>query len=166
MDGYPFGQDFKAGDLRYVDANGDGKISADDRELYRTKDPKFTFGFNINVGYKNVDLSMNFNGAAGVGYAFTKEAFGEFSGSAGHPSTAWLDSWTPENKNASMPRIAEARVSPSEASNVLSDFWIMDTSYLRMKTIQLGYTLPKNWIEKWGYSESACILFSRKLADI
>lgn len=143
MDGYPFGQDFKAGDLRYVDANGDGKISADDRELYRTKDPKFTFGFNINVGYKNVDLSMNFNGAAGVGYAFTKEAFGEFSGSAGHPSTAWLDSWTPENKNASMPRIAEARVSPSEASNVLSDFWIMDTSYLRMKTIQLGYTLPK-----------------------
>ena len=136
MDGYPFGQDFKAGDLRYVDANGDGKISADDRELYRTKDPKFTFGFNINVGYKNVDLSMNFNGAAGVGYAFTKEAFGEFSGSAGHPSTAWLDSWTPENKNASMPRIAEARVSPSEASNVLSDFWIMDTSYLRMKTIQ------------------------------
>ena len=150
MDGYPFGQDFKAGDLRYVDANGDGKISADDRELYRTKDPKFTFGFNINVGYKNIDLSMNFNGAAGVGYAFTKEAFGEFSGSAGHPSTAWLDSWTPENKNASMPRIAEARVSPSEASNVLSDFWIMDTSYLRMKTIQLGYTLPKNWIEKWG----------------
>lgn len=98
MDGYPFGQDFKAGDLRYVDANGDGKISADDRELYRTKDPKFTFGFNINVGYKNIDLSMNFNGAAGVGYAFTKEAFGEFSGSAGHPSTAWLDSWTPENK--------------------------------------------------------------------
>ena len=141
MDGYPFGQDFKAGDLRYVDANGDGKISADDRELYRTKDPKFTFGFNINVGYKNVDLSMNFNGAAGVGYAFTKEAFGEFSGSAGHPSTAWLDSWTPENKNASMPRIAEARVSPSEASNVLSDFWIMDTSYLRMKTIQLGLSL-------------------------
>lgn len=53
MDGYPFGQDFKAGDLRYVDANGDGKISADDRELYRTKDPKFTFGFNINVGYLN-----------------------------------------------------------------------------------------------------------------
>ena len=150
MDGYPFGQDFKGGDLRYVDANGDGKISADDRELYRTKDPKFTFGFNLNVGYKNIDLSMNFTGAAGVGYAFTKEAFGEFSGSAGHPSTAWLDSWTPENKNASMPRIAESRKSPSEASNVLSDFWIIDTSYLRMKTIQLGYTFPKTWLEKWG----------------
>ena len=46
---------------------------------------------------------------ANVGRAFTKEAFGEFSGSAGHPSTAWLDSWTPENTNASMPRVAESR---------------------------------------------------------
>lgn len=150
MDGYPFGQDFKGGDLRYVDTNGDGKITAEDRELYKTTDPKFTFGLNLNVAYKNVDLSMNFTGAAGVGYAFTKEAFGEFSGSAGHPSTAWLDSWTSDNKNASMPRIAEARQSPSEASNVLSDFWIIDTSYLRMKTLQLGYTFPKKRLEKWG----------------
>ncbi|EJX10253.1 TonB-dependent receptor plug [gut metagenome] len=149
-DGYPFGQDFRGGDLRYVDTNGDGAITSADRELYKTSDPKYTFGFNINVGYKNFDLSMNFSGAAGVANAFTKEAFGEFSGSAGHPSTAWLDHWTPENKNASMPRIAESRTSPSEASNVFSDFWIIDTSYLRMKTLQFGYTFPKNWLEKWG----------------
>ncbi len=148
--GNPFGQKFRAGDLRYVDTDGDGKLTGNDRELYKTKDPKFTFGFNLHAGYKNVDLSMNFSGAAGVGYAFTKEAFGEFSGSAGHPSTAWLDSWTPENKNASMPRIAESRKSPSEASVVMSDFWIINTSYLRMKTFQLGYTFPKNWIEKCG----------------
>lgn len=149
-DGYPFGQDFRGGDLRYVDTNGDGAITSADRELYKTSDPKYTFGFNINVGYKNFDLSINFSGAAGVANAFTKEAFGEFSGSAGHPSTAWLDHWTPENKNASMPRIAESRTSPSEASNVFSDFWIIDTSYLRMKTLQFGYTFPKNWLEKWG----------------
>ena len=148
--GNPFGKKFRAGDLRYVDTDGDGKLTGSDRELYKTSDPKFTFGFNLNAGYKNVDVSMNFTGAAGVGYAFTKEAFGEFSGSAGHPSTAWLDSWTPENKNASMPRIAESRQSPSEASVVMSDFWIINTSYLRMKTFQLGYTFPKNWIEKCG----------------
>ena len=148
--GYPFGQKFRAGDLKYVDTNNDGSITADDRELYKTSDPKFTFGMNFNVGYKNFDLSMNFTGAAGVGYAFTKEAFGEFSGSAGHPSTAWLDHWTPENRNASMPRIAESRKSPSEASTVMSDFWIIDTSYLRMKTLQLGYTFPKHWLGKFG----------------
>ena len=148
--GYPFGQEFRAGDLKYADTNNDGSITAEDRELYKTSDPKFTFGMNLNVGYKNFDLSMNFTGAAGVGYAFTKEAFGEFSGSAGHPSSAWLDHWTPENRNASMPRIAEARKSPSEASTVMSDFWIIDTSYLRMKTLQFGYTFPKHWLEKVG----------------
>ena len=150
QDGYPFGLQFKGGDLKYVDTNGDGKITAEDRELYKTKDPVMTFGLNVNAGYKNFDLTLNFTGAANVGFAYTKEAFGEFSGSAGHPSTAWLDSWTPENKNASMPRVAEARMSPSEASVVFSDFWVMNTSYLRLKTAQLGYTFPKSILEKAG----------------
>ena len=150
QDGYPFGLKFKDGDLKYVDTNGDGKITAEDRELYKTKDPVMTFGLNLNAGYKNFDLTLNFTGAANVGFAYTKEAFGEFSGSAGHPSTAWLDSWTPENKNASMPRVAEARMSPSEASVVFSDFWVMNTSYLRLKTAQLGYTFPKGLLEKAG----------------
>ena len=150
QDGYPFGLKFKGGDLKYVDTNNDGKITAEDRELYKTKDPVMTFGLNLNGAYKNFDLTLNFTGAANVGFAYTKEAFGEFSGSAGHPSTAWLDSWTPENKGASMPRVAEARKSPSEASVVMSDFWIMNTSYLRLKTAQLGYTFPKSLIEKAG----------------
>lgn len=149
-DGYPFGLDFKGGDLRYVDTNGDGKITAEDRELYKTTDPVITFGLNVNVGFKAFDLSMNFTGAANVGRAFTKEAFGEFSGSAGHPSKAWLDSWTPENPGASMPRVAESRKSPSESSVVMSDFWVINTSYLRMKTLQLGYTLPKSILRPVG----------------
>lgn len=149
-DGYPFGLKFKGGDLKYVDTDGDGKITAEDRELYKTKDPVMTFGLNLNGAYKNFDLTMNFAGAANVGFAFTKEAYGEFSGSAGHPSTAWLDSWTPENPNASMPRVAEARKSPSEASVVLSDFWINNTSYLRLKTLQFGYTFSKGLLEKAG----------------
>lgn len=148
--GYPFGLDFKAGDIRYVDTNKDGKITAEDRVMSKTTDPVVTFGLNVNVGYKDFDLGLNFTGAANVGRAFTKEAFGEFSGSAGHPSTAWLDSWTPENPNASMPRVAESRKSPSESSVVMSDFWVMNTSYLRLKTIQLGYTLPKTVLAASG----------------
>lgn len=150
QDGYPFGQKFQAGDLRYQDTNGDGKITADDRVLSKTVNPVVTFGLNLNVGYKAFDLTLNFTGAANVGRAFTKEAFGEFSGSAGHPSTAWLDSWTPTNTNASMPRVAESRMSPSEASNVMSDFWVINTSYIRLKTLQLGYTLPKSALSAIG----------------
>lgn len=150
--GYPFGLDFKAGDLRYVDTNKDGKITAEDRTLSKTTDPVFTFGLNVNVGYKGFDLGLNFTGAANVGRAFTKEAFGEFSGTAGHPATAWLDAWTPENPNASMPRVAESRKSPSESSVVMSDFWVMNTSYLRLKTLQLGYTLPKTVLTSTGLS--------------
>ena len=89
QEGYPFGLKFKGGDLKYVDTNKDGKITAEDRELYKTKDPVMTFGLNLNAAYKNVDLTMNFTGAANVGFAFTKEAFGEFSGSAGHPH-GWI----------------------------------------------------------------------------
>lgn len=149
-EGYPFGQKFQAGDLRYEDTNGDGKITADDRTLSKTINPVVTFGLNLNAGYKGFDLTLNFTGAADVGRAFTKEAFGEFSGSAGHPSTAWLDSWTPTNPNASMPRVAESRMSPSEASNVMSDFWVINTSYIRLKTLQLGYTLPKSALSAIG----------------
>lgn len=150
QDGYPFGLKFQAGDLRYEDTNGDGKITADDRVISKTINPAVTFGLNLNVGYKWFDLTLNFTGAANVGRAFTKEAFGEFSGSAGHPSTAWLDSWTPTNTDASMPRVAEARMSPSEASTVMSDFWVINTSYVRLKTLQLGYTLPKSALSAIG----------------
>ena len=125
----------------------------------RQKDPVMTFGLNLNGAYKNFDLTLNFTGAANVGFAYTKEAFGEFSGSAGHPSTAWLDSWTPENKGASMPRVAEARKSPSEASVVMSDFWIMNTSYLRLKTAQLGLHLPEKPDRKSRYSKPEDLLF-------
>ena len=64
--GNPFGKTFKAGDLRYVDTNKDGKLTADDREYCGSSDPKIIYGFNINAGWKGIDLSLMFNGAAGV----------------------------------------------------------------------------------------------------
>ena len=62
--GNPFGKTFKAGDLRYVDTNKDGKLTADDREYCGSSDPKIIYGFNINAGWKGIDLSLMFNGAA------------------------------------------------------------------------------------------------------
>lgn len=150
-DGYPFGtQQFKGGDLIYKDTNSDGKIMADDRILAGSTDPSVTFGLNLNAGYKGFDLLMLFSGAAGVHRMLEGGAVGNFSGDASHPASIWLDAWTPENKNAKMPRIYYMQNSPSASYNVMSTFWIQNTSYLRMKNIQLGYTIPKNILKPFG----------------
>lgn len=149
--GNPFGKEFKAGDLRYVDVNGDGKLTADDRAYCGSSDPKITYGFNINAGWKGFDLSLMFNGAADVKRLFDAyEVYGNFSGDAAHPSTIWRDAWTPENQNAKMPRIFFDTNSPSSNRSVQSDFWMQNTSYLRLKNLQLGYTIPKNWLNSIG----------------
>ena len=146
-EGYPFSKKFKAGDLIYQDANGDGKIDADDRVLAGSTDPKYTFGLNLNTAYKNFDLSMTFTGAAGVSRMINKEVTGYFAGDDSHPATVWLDAWTPENKNATMPRVAYDETSNNYNA---STFWVQNSSYLRMKNLQFGYSLPKNVIKSVG----------------
>ena len=149
--GNPFGKTFKAGDLRYVDTNKDGKLTADDREYCGSSDPKIIYGFNINAGWKGIDLSLMFNGAAGVKRLFDGyEVYGNLSGDAAHPATIWRDAWTPDNHDASMPRIFYDTNSASSSRSVQSDFWLQDTSYLRLKNLQLGYTLPKGWLNSVG----------------
>lgn len=149
--GNPFGKTFKAGDLRYVDVNGDGKLTADDRDFCGTPDPKFTYGLNVNLGWNNFDLALIFNGVAGAKRLFDgREVYGSFSGDGSHPATIWRDAWTPENKDASMPRIFYATNSPSSNNTAQSDFWLQDVSFLRLKNLQFGYTLPKSWLSSVG----------------
>ena len=149
--GNPFGKTFKAGDLRYVDTNKDGKLTADDREYCGSSDPKIIYGFNINAGWKGIDLSLMFYCASCVKRLFDGyEVYGNFSGDAAHPATIWRDAWTPDNHDASMPRIFYDTNSASSSRSVQSDFWLQDTSYLRLKNLQLGYTLPKGWLNSVG----------------
>ena len=140
--------ELKVGNL---DTNKDGKLTADDREYCGSSDPKIIYGFNINAGWKGIDLSLMFNGAAGVKRLFDGyEVYGNFSGDAAHPATIWRDAWTPDNHDASMPRIFYDTNSASSSRSVQSDFWLQDTSYLRLKNLQLGYTLPKGWLNSVG----------------
>ena len=150
--GNPFGKKFKAGDLIYADTDNNGTLDSNDRVFCNTTDPAITYGFNINVGYKAFDLSLVFNGAAKVQRIYNQEVFGSFNGDAGHPSTIWLNAWTPENTNAKMPRVAESETSPSNPKNVMSTFWLQNTSYLRLKNLQLGYNFPKSVLNTLGIS--------------
>lgn len=149
--GNPFSKKFKAGDLRYVDTNNDGKLNANDREYCGTPNPEVTFGFNLNAAWKGFDLALMFNGVTGAKRLFDSyEVYGNFSGDAAHPSTIWRDAWTPQNHNAKMPRVFYDNESPSSMRVARSDFWLQDTSYLRLKNLQLGYTLPKNVLNVLG----------------
>ena len=145
-----FGQEFKPGDIKYVDTNGDGKINGDDRVVCNSTNPAYIFGLNLNAGYKQFDLSVIFAGAAKVARIYSQEAYGTFTGDTSHPSSIWLDAWTPDNTGAKMPRIWNNTNSNSYPERVMSTFWLQNTSYLRLKNLQIGYTLPEKTVRRAG----------------
>ena len=154
IDGYPqntiYGNQIKPGDLRYVDSNGDGKVDADDRVLLGNSTPNFNFGFNVSVGFMNFDLQALFQGATGGKGYMEFDAVGAVNGDGQKPSAIWLDRWTPENTNTSVPRLIDGINGPSMPQNSTTSYWLRSTDYLRMKNLQLGYTIPSETLDNWG----------------
>lgn len=149
--GNPFGLKFMAGDIIYEDVNKDGKLDSEDRIYTEHTDiPAITYSINLGASWKNIDFSMNWQGVGSVSHIYNREVLGEFSGDDCHPSTLWEDSWTEQNHNATLPRIFETGTSASGIERVSSTFWLWNTSYLRLKTLQLGYSLPKKWLKAIG----------------
>ena len=149
--GNPFGRKFMAGDIIYEDTNGDGKLDSNDRIYTKHTDvPAITYSINLGATWKGFDLSMTWQGVGSVSHIFNREVLGEFSGDASHPSTMWKDSWTESNHNAKMPRVFETGNSPSDMTRAMSTFWLWNTAYLRLKTLQLGYSLPENVLKGIG----------------
>lgn len=131
------------GDIKLVDVTGDGVINADDKIILTSENPKYTFAFNLGLQWRNFDINMMFQGAAGVSRYYTDEMYGELNGDAGHPAAIWMNRWTPEKPDNDFPRASKFRTYNMPDTTV-SDFWLVDTSYLRLKDFQIGYTLPSN----------------------
>lgn len=128
----------EVGDVKFVDIDGDGAITLEDRTDIGVDVPEITYGFNIFAGYKNWDLAAIFQG---IGSASFQGTFELFKPDAGGYNTAnlWEDNWTPQNTDAMMPRVwAGQAASPSDLYP--SDFFIWDRAYLRLKNLQVGYT--------------------------
>ena len=137
------------GDLIYKDQNGDNKIDASDRVVLGSRFPKVTFGLNLNLNWKQFDLTGFFQGAAGVKNYISGIALGTNGIATGKPTSAMLDSWSPTNTSASFPRLW-INYRQNDPSSTYSSFWIRDASYVRLKNVQLGYSLPAAWAQKIG----------------
>lgn len=134
----------EAGDLRYKDVNGDGKLDYQDKQEIGNTIPKFTYGINAGLTWKNFDLNLQFAGIAGV-HGYFQNAWTEPLGISGGTITErWRDAWTPENPSNELPKI---KVNDTW-NRQQSSFWACNMSWFKLKNVQLGYTLPKTLSQK------------------
>lgn len=138
----------KPGDIRYLDKNGDGVIKPDDDRFIVGNDfPRYTFGFTYGLEYKGFDFSMMWQGVGRRNKWMRGESVQAFHNNNEGPVMDFhQDRWTPNNPDATYPRLTMGAESANNAAK--SDFWIQDAKYLRLKNAQIGYTFPQQWMKK------------------
>ncbi len=134
------------GDLIYKDVNGDGKIDANDYVYLGSNIPRYTYGLNLALSYKHFDFSAFFQGVGKVSLNTVVMRRAPIN-SDGNFKAIHEDSWTPENTDATFPRLVNTLQNYSSSS-----YWIQNGAYLRLKSMQLGYTLPDKLLAKAGFS--------------
>jgi len=134
------------GDIRYKDWNGDGIINENDQHDVGSPFPDLTFGLRLGGDWKGLDFNLFFDGMTGNKiYNYQRYCLesGKFNGNY---STKLANSWRPDNQNTDIPRFSKA----DGADNGLAytDRWLEDGSYFRLKTLDIGYSLPKSLLKK------------------
>ncbi len=140
LDAYPHNSQAGVGDLRFVDVNGDGKIDDRDRTYIGSPIPTFIFGFNLGLEFKGFDFSFNIQGQTG------NKIFNAKNLVRPDPynfETNVLDRWTGPGTSTTEPR-----ASFGGYNYTISDHFIQDGSFVRLRNIILGYTLPTSWSKK------------------
>lgn len=148
----PIGATVQPGDVKYKDINNDKVIDEKDRQILGNAFPRYTFGINYELNWKGFDFSMMIQGVGKRDMFLRGELVEPFHSNYSYVIYKHqLDFWTPTNLNARWPRLS----SPGSASNTNnyqkgSDIYIFNAAYLRLKNIQLGYTIPKSISSKIG----------------
>jgi TonB-linked SusC/RagA family outer membrane protein len=142
----------KAGDVKYKDLDNDGQITASgDREVLGSSLPHFIFGGNLNAGWKDLSLSIGFNGVgkqtvqmtSAMQYPADTQWYAAPANILGH---YWsLYNTAEQNAAATYPRLSNGS---SKSNYLASDFWLINGAYMRIKSINLSYNLPKAWMKK------------------
>lgn len=156
-----YGDYNKAGKFKIADINGDGKITDDDRTIIGNPHPDFTYGLNLNFGYKSFDLTIFCNGTQGNDVFNYTRYFSDFNTFQGNRSKrALYDAWQLTNKSGTVP-IMDAN---DQISSRPSSYFIEDGSYFRIKNVQLTYNLPRKIGSKLGLDNAQVYLQAQNLA--
>lgn len=152
-----------AGDVRFADTNKDGKITGDDRVKLGSPWADFTAGLNINLEYNGFDLMMHFYGSYGNDIANYDIVNGLHNGANGANFVKGINekAWHGPGTSNSIPVLRR-----SDTNNNFYNFsslHVEDGSYLKMKNIQLGYTLPRNLTKNWGISRARVYVSGQNL---
>jgi TonB-linked SusC/RagA family outer membrane protein len=145
LDANPHLQGAQLGDLILEDYNKDGKITADDqvRSEYGNV-PLLTYGLVFNGGYKAFDVSVVFSGQGMVSQYVLPE-----SGQVGNFYSSWADNrWSPSNPDGSYPRVDTRASSSINGGLYQNNFWLNNSSFVRLKNVEIGYTIPKTTLSK------------------
>ncbi len=136
------------GDIRFIDANDDGKIDGNDREYAGSPFPDFTYGLRLEGNWRNIDFSLFFQGTKGNKIYNGFNTYLEAVRVNTNYSSNTLDSYT-FDPNSDFPRLDMADPNGNGVDN--SDRFLEDGSYFRLKTFQLGYTLPESLMNKMSF---------------
>lgn len=144
------------GDLKFVDRDGDGKITNDDRTFIGSPWPDITYGFNLNFGYKGFDLTADFVGVAGRDIVNNAKVYQQsFVDDFQSTNEIFNASFFLGNGLTDQPRVVATDPvtnaiirDPNDNYSQYSDYIVEDGSYLKLKNLTLGYTLPKKWLKK------------------
>lgn len=150
----------KPGDVRYIDVNKDGIINGADVDYSGSPVPDFTYGVNFTAFYKNFDFTLFFQGTSG-NKMFDTNTWITSRGTLDYNfNTDLLNAWTKDNTNTDIPRLTFN--DPNHNSDPSTRF-LYDASYLRIKTLQLGYTLPKETLSSIGITKLRVFINAKNL---
>ena len=143
--GSAYQENAQAGDIRFIDVDGDGWITDGDKTMIGSPIPKMIFGFNMGASYKGLDVSANFTGVYGNDILDRNQYWLEGMVIPFNASVKIKDRWKKEGDISSIPRA----VAPDINQNTrVSDRWIHDGSFMRLKTLTIGYSLPADILKK------------------
>ncbi len=156
----------RPGDIKFLDTNGDGVFNENDRTIIGDPTPSYTYGITLDLAYKNFDLNMF---AQGVWGNQIYNAVRRFDLPIANYTVDALNRWTGPGTSNSFPRLNLNDADPNSGNGNFSrasDFWLEDGSYFRIKTLQLGYTLPREISGKIGISRARLYIAGNNLLTI